>query len=414
MKTFRLRPASRLDEAFFTSYNRDGRLVSFFGDSHPAYAGSVVRAMASARRGYRSIAQLFAEDIAAAAQRADADQEDHTTELEQFFTSLERDCTARVVRVERLTPTIVELVVSAPQAARKFRPGQFYRLQNYAATAPRIGEHRLVMEALAMTGAWTEPEEGLLSMIALEVGASTRMIAHLQPGEKIVVMGPTGAPTHIPENENVLLCGGGLGNAVLFSIASALKAHGCRVLYFAGYRNGEDLFKMNVIQEATDQVIWCTDRGAEIVPQRPQDRHYRGTIIEAMVAYHEGKLGEPLMPFSTVNRIIAIGSDGMMHAVKRVRWGALRTAFGPHVAIGSINSPMQCMMKEICAQCLQKHVDPVTGRELVPVFSCFNQDQELDRVDFDSLRDRLAMNSVLEKLGSAWLEYLLSYEQRVG
>jgi len=45
---------------------------------------------------------------------------------------------------------------------------------------------------------------------------------------------------------------------------------------------------------------------------------------------------------------------------------------------------MQCMMKEVCAQCLQKHVDPVTGKESI-IFSCFNQDQEMDRVDFPNL-----------------------------
>jgi hypothetical protein len=67
-----------------------------------------------------------------------------------------------------------------------------------------------------------------------------------------------------------------------------------------------------------------------------------------------------------------------------------------HVAIGSINSPMQCMMKEICAQCLQRHVDPVTGKESY-VFSCFNQDQLLDTVDFTHLDMRLRANSVLEK-----------------
>ena len=38
---------------------------------------------------------------------------------------------------------------------------------------------------------------------------------------------------------------------------------------------------------------------------------------------------------------------------------------------------MQCMMKEICAQCLQRHLDPETGEEKV-VFSCFNQDQRLE------------------------------------
>ena len=54
------------------------------------------------------------------------------------------------------------------------------------------------------------------------------------------------------------------------------------------------------------------------------------------------------------------------------------------------------MMKEICAQCLQLHRDPVTGKETV-VFSCFNQDQQLDRVDFACLRQRLRQNSVQEK-----------------
>ncbi len=68
-----------------------------------------------------------------------------------------------------------------------------------------------------------------------------------------------------------------------------------------------------------------------------------------------------------------------------------------HLAIGSINSPMQCMMKEICAQCLQPHVDPVTGEKSY-VFSCFNQDQELDQVDFPGLRAPSSQNSLQEKL----------------
>ena len=73
-----------------------------------------------------------------------------------------------------------------------------------------------------------------------------------------------------------------------------------------------------------------------------------------------------------------------------------------HVAIGSINSPMQCMMKEVCAQCLQRHVNPHTGEELF-VFSCFNQDQHLDFVDFKNLNERLRANSIQEKLANIWL-----------
>src|SRR5581483_6908938 len=159
---------------------------------------------------------------------------------------------------------------------------------------------------------------------------------------------------------------------------------------------------------ATDQVIWSTDGGASIQPGRRQDAHFRGNIVQAVLAYQKGELGQPLVPLDTVDRIIAIGSDRMMAAVKAARHGVLAPYLKPdHVGIGSINSPMQCMMKEVCAQCLQKHVDPRTGAETI-IFSCFNQDQELDRVDFPNLAARLRQNTVQEKLSNLWLDHLLS------
>ena len=74
-----------------------------------------------------------------------------------------------------------------------------------------------------------------------------------------------------------------------------------------------------------------------------------------------------------------------------------------HRAIGSINSPMQCMMKGVCAQCMCRQVDPETGEESF-VYSCLNQDQPLDLVDFDHLRARLRQNTVQEKLSNLWLD----------
>ncbi|MGA1307472.1 MAG: hypothetical protein ACO30M_06210 [Candidatus Kapaibacteriota bacterium] len=395
-------------QAFFTSYEQEGKLVSFFGDGHPYYAGSVVKAMASAKNGYQKIADLFQEDI------KKAEQEDYVpdrSELESFFEKLDHEFKPTVVHVEKLTPTITEIIVHAPAAARNFRPGEFYRMQNYDTDPIIIDGKPMSMEALAMTGAWTDEEKGLLSMIVLEIGASSRLVQYVKPGQKLVVMGPTGAPTEIPFGETVLLAGGGLGNAVLFSISKALKKQGCNVMYFAGYKQGEDVFKMDEIESSTDKIVWCTDTGAEIQPRRSQDVHFRGNIIQAMLAYAEGRAGEQIIPMKSVSRIIAIGSDGMMNAVKEARRTVLHPFLGEHIAIGSINSPMQCMMKEICAQCLQKHIDPETGKEITPVFSCFNQDPELDRVDFPHLKSRLRQNSVLEKLGNSWLTHLLSYSQ---
>jgi NAD(P)H-flavin reductase len=392
---------------FFTSYSRGGKFVTYYGDNHPRYAGNVVKAMASARQGFPKIVELFASELQKLNPR---EQPLRDRAWRALVDRLDAELNAQVEDVIRLTPTIVEVIVKAPAAARRFHPGQFYRLQNYESVARRIGPVPLLMEGIALTGAWVDKERGLLSLIALELGVSSRLVAYLQKGEPVVVMGPTGAPTEIPEKQNVLLLGGGLGNAVLFSIARAMRERGNRVIYFAGYKKGEDLFKREEIEAATDQVIWSTDMGAAISPGRPQDAHFRGNIVQAVVAYHAGELGKALVPLSNVDRIIAIGSDRMMAAVKAARHGVLAPHLKPdHVGIASINSPMQCMMKEVCAQCLQKHIDPATGKESI-IFSCFNQDQEMDRVDFPNLAARLRQNTVQEKLSSQWLDHLLSGE----
>jgi NADPH-dependent glutamate synthase beta subunit-like oxidoreductase/NAD(P)H-flavin reductase len=393
---------------FFTSHDSDGRFVTYYGDNHPRYNGNVVKAMASAKDGYPHVVALFADAIARLDPAAQPAREEAWGRLVSRF---DDQLLARVERVVRLTPTIVEVIVKAPAAARHFHPGQFYRLQNFERRSPHVhvDDHvaAMLMEGIALTGAWVDREQGLLSLITLEMGVSSRLCAYLQPGEPVVVMGPTGTPTEIPEGSAVLLAGGGLGNAVLFSIAKALKAQGNRVIYFAGYKNGADLFKREEIESATDQVIWATDTGDAIVPTRPQDAHVRGNIVQAMVAYAEGRLGDPKVALKDVTRIIAIGSDRMMNAVRLARHGVLQPYLNPdHVGIGSINSPMQCMMKEVCAQCLQRHVDPATGREEF-IFSCYNQDQELDRVDFQNLHARLRQNSVQEKISNLWFEHLL-------
>jgi hypothetical protein len=218
-------------------------------------------------------------------------------------------------------------------------------------------------------------------------------------------MGPTGMPTEIPRNETILLAGGGLGNAVLFSIARALKDNGCTVVYFAGYKKKEDVFKRDEIEAGTEQVVWSVDAGEAIEPRRPQDRAFVGNIVQSMVAYAQSA---PEFDLTKASRVIAIGSDGMMRAVKEARHAVLAPYLSPqHIGIGSINSPMQCMMKQVCAQCLQRHIDPNTGKETF-VFSCFNQDQHLDVVDFQNLRARLRQNTVLEKLTNLWLSRLLS------
>ena len=241
---------------------------------------------------------------------------------------------ARVERVVRLTPTIVEVIVRAPAAARHFHPGQFYRLQNFERGSVRVrtDDHvaALLMEGIALTGAWVDREQGLLSLITLEMGVSSRLCAYLQPGEPVVVMGPTGTPTEIPaardgaagrrraRQRRALLDrqgaqGAGQPRALFRRLPGrrrSLQARGDR----GGDRSGGVGHRFGRRHRA---------RGA------PQDRHFRGNIVQAMVAYAEGRLGERVVPLASVGRIIAIGSDRMMHAVTQARHGVLAPHLSP-------------------------------------------------------------------------------------
>ena len=391
-----------------TSYQKDGKFISFYGDNHPVYAGNVVKAMASAKNGYPYIVKLFEKELA---KLNPAQQTERNAALTKLFARLDEAFTATIVAINRLTPTIIEVVVKAPMAAEKFYPGQFYRVQNFEAHAPVVENTVLTSEGLALTGADVDKERGTISLIALEMGSSSRLCASWKVGDPLVIMGVTGTPTDIPTGQTVLLIGGGLGNAVLFSIGKALRAAGNRVIYFAGYKFSQDRFKISDVEEAADVVIWAVDKGENVQPfsaSRPQDKSFVGNILECMVAYAKGELGEQPISLADVDHLIVIGSDRMMAAVKSARYDVLKPYLKKaHHAIGSINSPMQCMMKGICAQCLCKHVEPETGKEYF-VYSCYNQDQDLDRVDFPHLNARLRQNTVQEKLSNMWLDYLMT------
>ena len=164
------------------------------------------------------------------------------------------------MRVERLTPTIVEVVVRAPAAARRFRPGQFYRLQNYETLAPLRRRH-----AARRWKASRSPARGSTASRASSRRSCWRWAARptcarcCSRASRSILMGPTGTPTEIEPGETVVLVGGGLGNAVLFSIGQAFRDAGSKVLYFAGYKKMIDRYKVAEIEAAADVVVWCCD-----------------------------------------------------------------------------------------------------------------------------------------------------------
>ncbi len=158
-------------------YKKGDKAISFFGDMHPAYRGSVVKAMASAKNGYPIISQLL------------------STRKSQnnlgFFDKIKAQFTAKVIKVQYLTDKVIEIIIKAPLAAKNFRPGQFFKLQNFESSS------NFAMECIAVTGAEVNKEEGIISTIVLETGGSTNLCRLLREDELVALMGPTGSPTEL-------------------------------------------------------------------------------------------------------------------------------------------------------------------------------------------------------------------------
>ena len=343
--------------------NEDVRF-SYFGDCNPDYAGSVVKALASSKNGYKNIStglSMRPPSFLGSPQELSA-------KLNDFLIS-----TIRQVNI--LSDDIVELIVHSPSAVRNFKPGQFFRLQNYSKNPLEL------MEPLALTGAYVDADNNLISLIILEVGKSSKLCKNLKSGKEIVLMGPTGAPTEILENKNVMLVGGGLGNAMLFSIGKALRENGCEVTYIAGYKKVSDRFYHEKIEESATNVVWCCEEEI-LTSARPKDFSILGTVIDG-IKQISGKVKPSYM--------ICIGSQAMMAEVNNIK----NIYFSEIPLICSLNSPMQCMMKGICGQCVQKVND---AREYI--FSCACQDQNAQVVDFPNLKARLKQNSLQEKLAN--------------
>ncbi len=118
---------------------------------------------------------------------------------------------------------------------------------------------------------------------------------------------------------------------MLFSIGAALRAAGSRVIYFAGYKQARDRYKVEEIERAADVIVWCCDEAPGFTPNpyRPQDRALVGNIVQAW---------RPMAPASSASRrcrsteaahLIAIGSDRMMQAVGAARHGVLAPYLQP-------------------------------------------------------------------------------------
>jgi len=382
----------------FTSYQKEGRRVSYIGDTHPTFAGSVVKAVAS---GYRTYPKI----MAALGERATEEGDD--MEYALFRDNMHDLFQPRLIAVQRCASNAVELTIHAPMAARNFKPGQIYRLQNYERVAPVINGTRLQTETMAITGSKVDGAAGTVTLIILERGASSRLAATFRAGDPVALMGPSGTYAHIPHNQTLLIVADRIGATGVRAIAPALKAAGNKLLFFISFRNPGEVFCREEYEQACDEIVWVSHEG-EITPNRTQDLSYTGDVRNALKAYAKGKLAGAFK-LEDIDRLYFMGGGCLVQRLRDVRNSELKDYFVKNPpATGSVYSSMQCMLKGVCSQCLQWQVDPKTGERTKAVFACSWQDQPLDLPDYDSLQERLAQNRLSEHLTNLWLEHLFA------
>jgi len=260
-----------------------------------------------------------------------------------------------------LAPQVRRFVVEVPRVAARHRPGHFV-----------IVRVRDEGERIPLTIADSNAEAGTITLVVQVIGATTERLCSLQTGDAILdVVGPLGKPTEIEKFGHVVLVGGGVGTAVIYPQAGALRNAGNKVSAVIGGRTREYVIMEDELALKCDAVYPCTDDGSY---------GYHGFVT--------GKLQELIDNQSDpVNAVLTAGPVPMMKNVAKV------TEPAKILTIASLN-PIMVDGTGMCGGCRVT----VGGKQL---FACVDGPEfDAHEVDFDALTDRLCAYREQEK--RAW------------
>ncbi len=314
------------DIAPFTSYLKEGYTVSVVGDGQKAFHGSVVRAIASAKKAYADIFSVI---------NVGKKSINYGEVLNWFDTKL--------IAIEPVLSDWQRVTICAPSVANACRPGNMLRVESSN------------FESTVQFPASIEGD----NLVFYQKNAPDY--------ENISVMGPSGVRFSMPKAEkaNVLIDVDEKGLNASIALITALKelAHEVYVV-------------------ASDEVITLLKYlFKDIVIQSQQ------TSVPKLGFTHVWVLGHP-------NRVKAI--DALKQVIGVFKNDTVYTA--------ATYGPMQCMLKGVCAQCLQWQVDPLTGRRTKAVYACSWQHQPMDLVDWDHAKSRQSWHPIVDQVNQLWFK----------
>ena len=194
----------------------------------------------------------------------------------------------RIIEKKRLTPEAVFLKVKAPRIARRRRAGQFVIL--------RVDE---TGERFPLTIVDSDQETGTITLVAQEVGTSTRKLGRIKEGDAILdLTGPLGHPTEAEDWGRVACLAGGIGVAEVLPVVKAIRAAGNFTLAIIGARTQDLVILEDEMRQAASELHITTDDGS-------YGRH--GLVTDVL----RDMINDGTIP----DRVYAIGPIPMMRAV---------------------------------------------------------------------------------------------------
>lgn len=183
-----------------------------------------------------------------------------------------------ILEAKFLAPTVKQFTIEAPRIARKQRAGQFVIV--------RLHERG---ERIPLTIESSDPERGTINLVVQGIGKTTMLMNELEAGDTILdVVGPLGKPSHIANFGTVVVIGGGVGTAIAYPTAAAMKQAGNKVVSIVGARTKELIILEDEVRAVSDATFIVTDDGSYgdkgLVTDKLRQLIDNGTRIDLVLA----------------------------------------------------------------------------------------------------------------------------------
>ena len=242
-------------------------------------------------------------------------------------------------------------------------------------------------ESVALIGTKVSQEDGTVTLVLPQDNVNGRLAGMLQPNDFVSLMGPTGVRMKVPEGgESIVMLGVAMTLALAVAYGQAARMAGNRFYLIVKLSGAEEGYYL-------DELALCTD-GIMLLSSEDQ--------LDGVLPWLSDQCA-----LDGITRVITHGGAATVKSWRAWISKTLKSSLTQDVTwIASVYGPMQCMMKGVCAQCLQWQVDPATGERTKAVYTCSWQDQPMAMVDWQNLDERVSQNQTQAILSSLWLDHV--------